>query len=58
MQEIDSAKKRAVAQRVDYDDFKNMVSVAHLRPIQAPDLKSKGCTCVFNQLGIPSLTCS
>lgn len=30
---VDSAKKRAVAQHVDYDTFKNMVSVAHLRAI-------------------------
>jgi len=35
--EVDSAKKRAVAQRVDYDTFKNLVSVAHLKPLQAPD---------------------
>jgi len=35
--EVDCAKKRAVAQRVDYDTFKNMVSVAHLKPLQAPD---------------------
>lgn len=32
-QEVDAAKKRAVAQYVDYDTFKNMVSVAHLKPI-------------------------
>ncbi|GAX81006.1 hypothetical protein CEUSTIGMA_g8441.t1 [Chlamydomonas eustigma] len=32
---IDDAKKRAVSQNVDYDTFKNMVSVAHLQPIQA-----------------------
>ena len=32
-QEVDSAKKRAVAQYVDYDTFKNMVLVAHLKPI-------------------------
>lgn len=30
---VDSAKKRAVAQFVDYDSFKNMVLVAHLKPI-------------------------
>lgn len=30
---IDTAKKRAVAQYVDYDTFKNMVLVAHLKPI-------------------------
>lgn len=30
---IDSAKKRAVAQMVDYDTFKNMVLVAHLKPL-------------------------
>nr|Q94EY1.1 RecName: Full=Coiled-coil domain-containing protein 103 homolog; AltName: Full=Protein PR46bp [Chlamydomonas reinhardtii]AAK70875.1 unknown [Chlamydomonas reinhardtii]ADF43150.1 PR46bp [Chlamydomonas reinhardtii] len=33
---IDEAKKRAVAQRVDYDTFKNMVLTAHLKPITAP----------------------
>ncbi len=38
----DAAKKRAVAQRSDYDTFKNMVSVAHLRPIQAPDTHERG----------------
>ncbi|GMH37271.1 hypothetical protein BSKO_05144 [Bryopsis sp. KO-2023] len=36
-QVVDDAKKRAVSQHVDYDTFKNMVSVAHLRPIQAPN---------------------
>jgi hypothetical protein len=30
---IDAAKKRAVAQHSDYETFKNMVSVAHLRPL-------------------------
>ncbi len=40
--EVDAAKKRAVAQRVDYDTFKNMVSVAHLRPLQAPDQTIRG----------------
>ena len=30
---MDAAKKRAVAQYVDYDTFKNMVLVAHLKPI-------------------------
>ncbi|KAF5833665.1 hypothetical protein DUNSADRAFT_9975 [Dunaliella salina] len=33
---IDAAKKRAVSQNVDYETFKNMVSVAHLKPLQAP----------------------
>jgi Dynein attachment factor N-terminus len=33
---VDSAKKRAVGQLVDYDTFKNMVSVAHLRPLGDP----------------------
>lgn len=32
-QAVDTAKKRAVAQFADYETFKNMVSVAHLRPI-------------------------
>ena len=35
-QAIDAAKKRAVAQNVDYDTFKNMVHVAHLKPLQSP----------------------
>jgi len=34
---IDAAKKRAVSQNVDYETFKNMVSVAHLKPLQAPN---------------------
>mmetsp|Transcript_6253 Transcript_6253/g.21466 ORF Transcript_6253/g.21466 Transcript_6253/m.21466 type:complete len:249 (+) Transcript_6253:192-938(+) len=34
---IDAAKKRAVKQGCDYDTFKNMVSVAHLKPLQAKD---------------------
>uniref|UniRef100_A0A7R9V6A5 Uncharacterized protein n=1 Tax=Chlamydomonas euryale TaxID=1486919 RepID=A0A7R9V6A5_9CHLO len=34
-QVVDEAKKRAVGQNVDYETFKNMVSVAHLRPIGA-----------------------
>lgn len=33
--QVDDAKKRAVAQHVDYETFKNMVSVAHLKPIGA-----------------------
>lgn len=37
VQAVDAAKKRAVAQNVDYETFKNMVSVAHLRPLQAPN---------------------
>ncbi|CAG9464020.1 unnamed protein product [Pedinophyceae sp. YPF-701] len=32
----DEAKKRAMSQLCDYDTFKNMVSVAHLDPINAP----------------------
>ncbi len=39
---VDDAKKRAVAQNVDYDTFKNMVSVAHLRPIQAASTSRTG----------------
>ncbi|KAL0037757.1 hypothetical protein WJX77_010955 [Trebouxia sp. C0004] len=35
-QAVDAAKKRAVGQHVDYDTFKNMVAVAHLRPLQDP----------------------
>ncbi|GAQ83428.1 hypothetical protein KFL_001470250 [Klebsormidium nitens] len=31
---IDSAKKRAVSQHVDYETFQAMVSVAHLKPIE------------------------
>ncbi|DBB02441.1 TPA: hypothetical protein ACH3X3_011440 [Trebouxia sp. C0006] len=37
-QAVDAAKKRAVGQHVDYDTFKNMVAVAHLRPLQDPSL--------------------
>ena len=33
--QVDAAKKRAVGQLSDYDTFRNMVSVAHLRPLQA-----------------------
>jgi len=36
----DEAKKRAVSQHCDYETFKNMVSVAHLRPLHAPSNKS------------------
>ncbi|KAK9823139.1 hypothetical protein WJX72_000544 [[Myrmecia] bisecta] len=43
-QATDLAKKRAVAQHVDYDTFKNMVAVAHLRPLQAPQLQPTGPT--------------
>ena len=32
---VDDAKKRAVTQREDYETFKNLVSVAHLKPIGA-----------------------
>lgn len=35
----DAAKHRAVKQLEGYDAFKNMVSVAHLRPYHAPNLK-------------------
>lgn len=38
---VDSAKKRAVSQQVDYDTFKNMVLVAHLQPIQASSNSKK-----------------
>jgi hypothetical protein len=41
-QAVDAAKKRAVAQGVDYETFKNMVAVAHLRPIAAPNTCVKG----------------
>ena len=33
--QVDAAKKRAVGQLSDYDTFRSMVSVAHLRPLQA-----------------------
>ena len=40
MREVqDAAKHRAVRQMEGYDGFKNMVSVAHLRPYHAPNLK-------------------
>eukprot|EP00775_Hariotina_reticulata_P008407 gene8407-8591_t len=39
---IDAAKKRAVAQQADYDTFKNLVSVAHLKPLTAPSGKQAG----------------
>ena len=37
-QAVDNAKKRAVAQRVDYDTFKNMVSTGNVRegPVPLP----------------------
>lgn len=41
-QAIDEAKKRAVMQRVDYDTFRNMVLVAHLKPITAPSERQDG----------------
>lgn len=41
-QVVDAAKKRAVAQNVDYETFKNMVSVAHLKPLQAPNSVKHG----------------
>ncbi|QDZ18392.1 putative dynein attachment factor [Chloropicon primus] len=53
--QVDSAKKRAVAQRVDYDTFKNLVSVAHLKPLQAPDeiVRVKGAPAWrFNSSGV------
>merc|ERR1711903_184988 len=40
--EVDAAKKRAVGQLSDYDTFRNMVSVAHLRPLQADDRVDRG----------------
>lgn len=42
MQAVDEAKKRAVAQHVDYETFKNMVLVAHLRPLHAPNHRQEG----------------
>lgn len=36
---VDEAKKRAVGQASDYETFKNLVSVAHLRPIGDPSCK-------------------
>ena len=40
--EVDAAKKRAVGQLSDYDTFRNMVSVAHLRPLQAENRVDRG----------------
>ncbi len=42
MQVVDDAKKRAVGQNVDYETFKNMVSVAHLKPLQAASVPKNG----------------
>lgn len=42
VQAVDEAKKRAVLQRVDYETFKNMVLVAHLKPIHAPNERQNG----------------
>jgi hypothetical protein len=39
---VDEAKKRAVSQNVDYDTFKNMVAVAHLKPLHAPNSGRSG----------------
>ena len=44
---IDSAKKRAVAQFVDYETFKNMVSVAHLKAI-GETCEATGATSTLN----------
>ncbi|WIA44147.1 hypothetical protein OEZ86_010485 [Tetradesmus obliquus] len=41
-QAIDDAKKRAVSQHADYDTFKKLVSVAHLKPLHAPSAGSQG----------------
>ncbi|KAL6759894.1 PR46bm [Haematococcus lacustris] len=41
---VDAAKKRAVAQNVDYESFKNMVAVAHLKPLQAPSATKAAAT--------------
>ena len=43
----DDAKKRAVLQGGSYEDFQNMVSVAHLRPINDTEStrKSTAYTC-------------
>ena len=59
-QEVDSAKKRAVAQYVDYDTFKNMVSVAHLKPIGHASAVSgarrrSACTAVGCSVGLRPL---
>ena len=42
-QVIDDAKHRAVKQHEDYETFKNMVSVAHLKPLEGGlrDLQKK-----------------
>ena len=42
VQVVDEAKKRAVSQNVDYDTFKNMVAVAHLKPIHAQSTGRSG----------------
>lgn len=44
---VDSAKKKAVSQFADYDTFKNMVSVAHLKPINQPGAKGNGAYVFF-----------
>eukprot|EP00243_Klebsormidium_subtile_P004574 TRINITY_DN1865_c0_g1_i1.p1 TRINITY_DN1865_c0_g1~~TRINITY_DN1865_c0_g1_i1.p1 ORF type:complete len:402 (+),score=47.99 TRINITY_DN1865_c0_g1_i1:249-1454(+) len=42
---VDSAKKRAVSQHVDYETFQAMVSVAHLKPIERDEWFRKPAEC-------------
>ena len=51
----DDAKKRAVLQGGSYEDFQNMVSVAHLRPINDTEStrKSTAHICICTDMLVP-----
>lgn len=53
-QEINDAKLRAVAQRVDYDQFCHMVAGAHLKPVKPID--KDGGARDFNYFVMPAMT--
>jgi hypothetical protein len=48
---VDEAKKRAVGQAADYETFKNLVSVAHLRAFGDPAMKQGKCLLFIICLG-------
>lgn len=52
-QQINDAKLRAVAQRVDYDEFCKMVSGAHLRPVKPCSKESAAISKPFEGFVMP-----
>lgn len=51
--QVNDAKLRAVAQRVDYDEFCKMVAGAHLKPVKPCSAESRDISRPFDQFVLP-----